>query len=594
MKIHPPRRRRRFPTTAVFLCVLSVFCGAQAFADDPKRIEALVKGGAPHLALSLLERGQPPPEQRQAWLEWERQRLGVLAALHDWDGVARRVDQMPPDLPVEFRRFALLEAAQARLAAADAAGARAYLRRLIWREHGSARELARWRRLVIRSYLQEDNLADAQSALLRYQQDYDARDEVWQILHAEILLRADKPKAAFEMLAGAQSHEARLLRALAALRAGSQRPHEVMAQAERLALELRSKPALQRQARLLQAEAAARAQSLSGRVLALEQALALPEAPVPDRLFAARADDLWSAYDLLAEAIGGALRLPAGNDQAWSAKAGSYARQDRHYARALHAYLTIRGREEPARLTAHQELADSLLQDGGGEALQALYTKSARYPSLYAIPDAVRYRLADKALKDFNIQLAAGLVKDLATPPPGEDAGAWALRRARALVYAGDLSSALALLRVILDGERKVDADLGGRVLQVLFDLQAVGRHDDAVALLEALFKQVDNERMRREILYWQAESRAAAGRQLEAAELYLRSATYPDVTGDDLWGQSARFYAAEALGKAGLVPDARNVYLRLLRSTADPKRRALIERNMQQLWLAEKETTTR
>src|SRR3989338_9581162 len=266
MKIHPRRRRRRSTGIAVFLCVLCVLCGDQVvFADDPNRIEALVKGGAPHLALSLLERGQPPPEQRQAGREWERQRLGVLAALHDWDGVARRVDQMPPDLPVEFRRFELLEAAQARLAAADAAGARAYLRRLIWREHGSARELARWRRLVIRSYLQEDNLADAQSALLRYQQDYDARDEVWQILHAEILLRADKPKAAFEMLAGAQSHEARLLRALAALRAGLQRPHEVMAQAERLALELRSKPALQRQARLLQAEAAARAQRLSGR-----------------------------------------------------------------------------------------------------------------------------------------------------------------------------------------------------------------------------------------------------------------------------------------------------------------------------------------
>ncbi|MDX5151356.1 MAG: tetratricopeptide repeat protein, partial [Acidiferrobacterales bacterium] len=91
---------------------------------------------------------------------------------------------------------------------------------------------------------------------------------------------------------------------------------------------------------------------------------------------------------------------------------------------------------------------------------------------------------------------------------------------------------------------------------------------------------------LQREILFWMAESKVALGKSGEAAELYLRSAYHGQPKGGDMWGQSARYHAAESLAKAGNLEDARTIYQELLRFTPDAKRRAIIERNLQQLWL--------
>ncbi|OGI49153.1 MAG: hypothetical protein A2151_07815 [Candidatus Muproteobacteria bacterium RBG_16_65_34] len=550
-----------------------------------------MRGGAPKLALMLLDQEQTaslPPGQ---WMAWERQRLAVYAALRDWDALAGRAEHLPPDLPPEFRRYALVQAVEARLAAQDAEGARRYLRRLVFGERAGGAELAQVRRLVIRSYLTENNLADAQTALARYQQDYNARGEAWQTLHAEILMRAGKDRAAFDVAAGAQSHEARLMRLASALRAEIIKPAVALGQAEKLADELRAKPALARKAWAAAAEAALRGRAPAQRVLALERALSLP-GPGDDPLFGVEPEDLWQAYERLAESIGNAARLLVGNDRAWLAKAESYKAADGHHARALYAFLAAHAAEDSTRAAAHQRLADGLLKEGYGETLRELYTRSARYGSVAAIPEVVRYRLADKALADFDIRLAAQLVKDLVRPPEDEDAEFWRLRRARVLIYAGDYHPALVELSGMLDDKRSLEPDLAGRYLQVLFDLQTAGKHEEAAVLLESVYARVDNERMRREILFWIADSKSAQGRYQEAAEWYLRSATFNGANGGDPWGETARFHAAEALGRAGFIEDARGVYLKLLGGTEDPRRRAQIERNIQQLWLAQNAPT--
>jgi TolA-binding protein len=209
------------------------------------------------------------------------------------------------------------------------------------------------------------------------------------------------------------------------------------------------------------------------------------------------------------------------------------------------------------------------------------------------VPAYVRYRLADLALAGYDIAFAGRLMHGLETPPNGEDQEVWALRRARVLVYAGRYADARQLLTGLLNGKKKINDEFAERLLQVIFDFQAAQRQGDAIALLEQLWRQVDNPRTQREILYWIAESRAAQGEYQQAAELYLRSATYQHPTGGDMWGQTARFHAAEALGKAGLTQDARLVFQALLKHTADAKQRAVIERSIQQLWLIEKQATT-
>jgi hypothetical protein len=597
-------RTERLP--ALLLGAVLLCAGAAPRADTAAlaRIQALVDAGAPNLALKLLERDAPPVAAGVDWIAWEKRRLAIYAARRDWDAITARADHMPDGLPGDFRRWMLGEAAQARLAAADGRGARRYLRRLIWLETGSAEELAHWRRLVIRSYLAEQGLDDAQTALLRYQQDNKARSDVWQTLHAEILLRGGRHRAAFDVLSGVQSHAGRQLRLLAALRAGTYRPAEVRSQARRLADELKAQPVLARDAWALTAEAALRDGDLAERVVALEHALALP-APA-DTLVVVHPDDLWAAYDRLAEDIGNGAHLVVGDDAAWLDLARSFlepaptkpksAKPEpppplAFRGRALAAFLTRAAAATTAE-AAHKALTDALFRNGQGEVVRVLYTNSARFARVDAIPGIVRFQLADKALVEYDINLAARLIRGLVDPPQGEDRELWNLRRTRVLIYAGDYAAATVLLIQMLDKPEKLDVDFADRALQAVFDLQAADRHADAVRALEIVYRRVDNERMRRELLFWQAESRAALGNHESAAELYLHSATFGGQNGGDPWGQTALYHAAEALGKAGMIDDARNVYRRLLRATDDRKRRAMIERQMQQLWLAAKPTS--
>lgn len=576
--------------------LVSLFFTAATPAAELASVEALIKGGATELALTLINQEQTGTLPREQWAAWERARLMVYAAQGDWDALARRVEQLPSDLPPEFTREALTRAAEARLHARDPAGARRFLRRLIWGEApagggGKEGELAYARRLVIRSYLLEGRLADALTALTRYKQDYRARDEPWQVLHAEILVRAGQPRAAFEELVGRQSHEARLLRLFAGLQAGYYRPREVVERARELVRALQREPLLRRQAWLIAAEAARQGNDDAGYVHALEQALALPAAQ-DDSLFKADADALWRAYEQLAEALGNAARLLVGEDEKWLAKAESYSEQAGVQRRALYAFLAHTGQDPTARRSAHQRLAASLAAEGLTETLKALYMRSARYPELGTIPEPVRLRLADVALAEYDIRLAATLIKDLAQPLEGDDPQLWQLRRARILVYAGEVEPALQLLLALLDEHGRLEADLAGRYLQVVFDLQTAGRHEAAIRLLESLYTRADNERLQRELLFWLADSHAALGRHRQAAELYLRSSVHGGANGDDPWGQTARYHAAGQLGKAGLLADARNVYLGLLRVTADARRRLEIERRIQELWLTRHDAT--
>lgn len=558
-------------------------------AESSDAIAYLIRGGALELALKRLDE-----EQAQAtgadWLVFERRRLELYAARHQWDVLSQRVDRAPLNLPEDFRRWALRQAAEARLALNDSPGARRYLRELLWQHELPETDAAAARRLVIRSYLQEDNLSDAQTGLQRYTQDYPAHGDDWQVLHAEILLRAEDDKGAFTALTGAQSAEARLLRQLAGLQARLYKPQDVLQESVRLTAAFKNNRTLRRRALALQDRAAMLAGDELRRVRALEQALALPVAGV-ERFFRADADTLWKVYESVAETLGNDTRLLVGDDQAWLVKAKALGTKEPHKARALHAFLAQRATDESVRLTANRLLAEGLLVEGHAETLRALYLKSSRFAGPDAVPAPVRYRLAEIALAQFDMKLAAALLKDL-EPPEGEDADRWALRRARTLVYVGDVVPAQTLLLEVLDRHTPVEAEFARHFLQVVFDLQTLNLHSEALTLLEKLYDTSESKSLRRELLYWRADSHAALGQHTLAAELYLRSAVFNGGNGDDPWGQTARFYAAGAMARAGLTDDARHIYTVLLQATPDPARRAHIERQLQQLWLHAAPTT--
>lgn len=589
---------RRIPSLVPVLGALLLFFLSLAPASaesDPalERAQALLKGGAPQLALDVLTRAAPSTGDMNRWLAFERLRLSILRALHDWPAIVLRAEAIPANVPDDTRRWFYFQAADAELNAHRAEGARRWLRKLIWQDNLEQADQARAQRLVIRSYLVDDNLDDAQIALTRYRQEH-GRGEVWKALHAEILLRQNQPKTAFEILAGAQTYEARLLRLLASLRAGLYSPADTLVEAEKLAKRLRALPAQRYQALALAAEAATRAKDPLTRIVALEAALAAEAdareagAPIDTRLFRIGADDLWQSYLALAEQEGNRARLIGGDDCAWSRLARQRRDKSPVQARALYALLAMRGATPAMRDYAHDNLAAELFDHSLGDVARALYTTSRRYPKLSDIPAVVRYRLADKALGDYDIVLAAKLVHDLKTPPNNEDPDGWWLRRARILIFAGEVREAATLLNNLLEKGAKLDTDFAERYLQALFDLQSIGQHAIALPLLEGLYNRVDSGKLRRELLYWQAESQAGLGHHRDSAELYLRSATYGGLPGEDPWGHTARFQAARELASAGHPRDARDVFRRLLASTSDPHRRSVIERHIQQLWLIE------
>jgi len=585
----------RFLLCAGMLFLLQGPLVAHAADNDAlERIRALTKGGATQLALRLLDQHQPAATQTEAWMLWEKERYALYRAQHNWAPLAERATSLPTGLPPEFVHWAKTEAARARLSASDAEGARRVLRDLLWQEQGSRDERAEWRQLVIRSYLIENNVSDAHTALQQYRDDFQVSSPAWRQLEATILIRAGKPKEAYALVGDIKTHDGQLLTLLAGLQGEMLPPATVLTRALSLAEETRNKPALNHQAWLLVAEAAARANDPLRRMYALERALTdAREHAAPDALLAANADDLWQVYEDYAEAVGNEARLLVGNDAAWLKKAESYQRDDAMQARAFYAFLLGHAGLDTRKL-AQQRFTDSLIEDGRAEVLRALYTTSHRYPDLKAVPEYARYQLADQALAGYDITFAALLMQGLENPPAGEDPDDWVLRRARVLIYAGDQRSAVQLLNGMLAGKKNLDDAFAERFIQVLFDLQAAGQQTQVIALLETVFQLNKNPRIQRECLYWMADSKTALGEHQQAAELFLRSATYQHPTGGDMWGQTARYHAAEELGKAGLTQDARLVYQALLRHADDAKQRAVIERNIQQLWLIEKKATPR
>jgi predicted Zn-dependent protease len=191
-------------------------------------------------------------------------------------------------------RWALTEASLAQLAIKDGVAARKYLRRLLWTTEVDAKQFAKWRRMVIRSYLVDDNVADAHTALRRYKQDYRVNDDVWRLLHAKVLLRAGRYKGALDVLQDIQSVEGKLLRLLAGLRSGIYQASVVKNRGSQLVKLAERKPALQRNVWALIAESAAKAGDAVHRVIALEQGLSLSnDSTQSDHLFALKADDAW-------------------------------------------------------------------------------------------------------------------------------------------------------------------------------------------------------------------------------------------------------------------------------------------------------------
>lgn len=564
-----------------------------AFAE----VRALANSGATLLAQHTLNSLQPPAsEKRDDWMAWERERIRIYQQSEDWQALVKRLETLPPQLPVDFQRWAVTQRAEGFIKLGQGKSARLLLQELIWtlpvNQPDAAQWLSRWRRMVMNTYLVENAIEDAHLAAVRFYQDYGDQDIQDRLTRAHILLSANRADEAVDLLAKhIKEPQAAALHLLAQLRSDSREPRKVL----QAALRQMQGDWVDAQLRTLLwaivAEAAMRNGDRPSATNALEHVIAAYRtAPLPEGLFDFTPDTLWNAYLDFATYVGNKSQFLIGQDKQWFDAATKAGKKQPVRARSLYALLMLQGETQASRNMATQQFVDSLnKRKQGGSLLRALFLDARQYADYADIPLTARYVMVDVALADSDITLASALMATIQEPPDGMDKYFWELRRARIFVMGGDPAAGAEALNATLASHPQLTSEQLDRLLQVVFDLQTVDAHEAAYALFVKVMARTDDVKLQRELYYWMAESRKASKAYAEAARLYLMSAMLPDAKAMDPWAQTARYQAADALAHAGMVRDARKLFQQLLAITKEPGRRAVLTRQLQKLWLIQK-----
>ncbi|MAT64139.1 MAG: hypothetical protein CMN57_00645 [Gammaproteobacteria bacterium] len=574
------------PNLKAFLLLALLCANPPLAADELQAVMDLARAGAHSLALQEMDARQPAfSADPSGWIRWEQERLYILELRRDWAGIAGRVRQAPAEIPESLARDFVTRRAEAELELGRTEAARQLLRRSLWEASAPPSVRQRWRRLLIRGYLQAGAIDDARAAMQRYQLDYADTSPEWYLLGAQVLLRAGQPGRALELLEGVEQAQVRPYRWLARLQSAPDSAGTLAEEVDQALASAQDDMEPLQRARLwaVRARADAVREARAGQVAALEAGLG-QGASTDATLFELSGEALWDAYLAWGAQLGNAEQLLIGQDQSWYFAATESMEQQPRRARALFAVLALQGQTAEHRSLAHDYLARLVLAEpGGGHLLHALYLDSSRFARIADIPAPVRYLLVDLALDRQDLETASALMQDLAAPAQDQQF-AWQLRRARVLVLNGRIAAGVALLEQLLADQANWQDDAHDRFLQVVFDLQRLKEHEQAIALLARIDPAPLALQGQRELLFWLGESYAALDQHRRAAVHFLRSAILADPYAMDPWAQTARYHAARALAAAGLQADAASLLRDLLRVTRDSNRRDVLRHELQQL----------
>ncbi|MDE2090847.1 MAG: hypothetical protein KGJ08_02965 [Gammaproteobacteria bacterium] len=552
-------------------------------------ISGFASAGAPNLALQFIDRDQPVfAQDAVGWMAWERERIYLYQSTRDWQAIIARAQHPPTGIGKDFNQWEEMQAAAAWLQLGKGHEAREIVRKLIWNPQSPPddQSLSQLRQLVLRSYLAGQRLDDAQTAVIRYRQDYPQDAGDWPLLEARLFLRTRQPQAALDVLQTSKGTDADMLRLLAELRISQIPPDKVMKKAVSIGLNIKLPLEQRIHAWFIAAEAAVSLDKPVARIQALQNGLGLqPGMLDQDPVFAVTPEMLWHAYLDYGENLGNQLQLVVGDNQAWYLAASNRYDSSPVAACALFSVVAFNALGAQQQGVAHWQFA-SLIQKQkyGSVLLRHLYLDSTRFKTPGDIPPDVRYILVNDVLAIPDIPLASKLMEGLDQPPPDTDPVAWQLQRARVFILGGKADAGIRALSTLFASGTPVEPD---DVLPVLFDLQTIGRNREAIPFFEALFQANLTSDQQRQLLFWIADSYKGMGDYPQAAEMYLRSAILVDPYAMDQWAKSARYLAAQMLAKAGYIEDARNLYQGLLNATKDPSQQALLRHDMQQLMLA-------
>ena len=581
-----------------FALLTTIFLITPSFATallpvDIKEIRVIAESGAVSLALQSIDEQQinlDTTNNLSSWLEWERERLSIYQLGERWQALHQRVAEYQDDLPDDFYFWAKLQQIDALLVLKKGQQARQILQKLIWSESETKeQQLPLWQKRVIRSYLVDNNTADALLAAQRFYQDYKSDRIEDRLLRARILLLNKREEEVVELLMKDTKHpEGGMLYLLAQLRSDERAAQKVYQSALRQMRGDWADKKLKYMLWAVAAESAERSGDKPSTTNALEFVLAgHKNIELPEGLFNFSADTLWNNYIEYALHIGNKAQFLIGNDQQWLNAAKKSEKKEPVKARSLYAMVMLKGQNNETQLQAAEGFLKLMhKRKRGAQLVMKLFLKSNYFKSIESIPIPIRYDLVNIALSRSDIELASNLMTTIKEAPSGVDNYQWQLRRARIFVLGGKADKGYEVLNKLLKTEDKLSQEQLDKFLQVVFDLQTAKEHDLSFQLFTKVLPRIENETLQREIYYWMADSKKAQEDYTSAARFYLYSAMHGEKEGLDPWGQTARYQVAEMLVKADLLQDAHTLYQNLLKVTKEPARRAVLKHELQKLWL--------
>lgn len=609
-----------------------------------KNIDELVMLRAPGLAYSYLQREQPEYNAKKPaeWLYWEQKRIALLKYMRKWTSIEQRVTRHKEQFLnakvatrdrnwfLSERLYALVELKQYELALSDT-------RKLLWGASSLVKSstLATWRRIIIQIYLRQGMIRDAQVAMRRYQQDYGLLNNedgvAWLQLQAELLIQLKLYDEAIDKLKKINSSESQTLILLAKLKANKIAPLDALDSAQLVLVSIEDDKARAELFQYVALVASVAAGDIDQSIFLLESLLSSRKINLSDSVLQiggvkVDADTLWDLYLKKGNAIANQKGLLSGDDESWYGLASNLYQSETVTAKALFAVLSLKSKQLHHRELSMMQLV-SLIEtnDQSLQLVNRLFTESEKLQNISTVPPQVRYVLVDYSLSQGNVEAAAALMADL-KPPQGQPGFDWNLRRARVLILSGafvrgadvlrdmlkagvfesaetaddvrdgteiqaavssvsteDNTSEVAAAKKMMPGD--ITSQQADKFLQVVFDLQAVGKYRASLDLFNQLQNLTDDVRLQRELTFWKAESYYALEQYSMAAYLFLKSAVSPENTYDP-WYHTATFRAAESLLDAGLYEDARQRFLHLLSITQNVARKAVIRQRLQKIQL--------
>ena len=560
--------------TAALMMVLGAAAFTSSHALEQEKLDSLTVHQLPQLGHGLLELERPNrAEELDRWQLWVRQTVEFQRGQGLWPNLIVGYQHLPDDTPDELRNWFRLQVIDSYLALGDGVQARALILPLLWQEAPDADAVESLRRSIVYSYIVDGLAEDAQSAVLRFDQDYpeSANDGAWAALKARALLSAGRSSEAADLVAYASDAPGRaayLLAKFAALEMGSPLLlNDALSLLDNNALTPELKQALYQGA----LANAALLLEHSDRIQMLERLLLMPVAGVD---LADAVEALWNGYEQYGAELANKSQLLQGNFEPWFDKAAQLGGTTPFQGRAIYAWLAINGEPE-SRERAHALLVSSL--DHG--VLNSLYLSSQRYALPENIPLVIVLKLVDAALDDAAIKRAVQLI-NLAEGRYDPQAVDWQLRRARVQILTGMTRYGAGQLQQLTSGVTMTRDQMNYFIATVL-DLKAMGAVSASFELLQAMLDYVPEVALHRQLLYWMAESLMGQRRFVEAADHYLRSAYLISDDAKDSWALEARYRAVRALVSASYLRDAERVLQALINDSDDLSRRTLLENTL-------------